>query len=267
MSVISSILVSLASLASTKLFGAAITAIILLIEGKIALDIVKKAVQKSKLDAMLQKFLLSAARVLIYFIIAIVVASALGFEMSSLVALASVVSAAFALAASGMLSNLFGGILLLITKPFGVGDYIIAGGIEGSVLEVGLLNTKVNTLDNKRITMPNSTISSTVITNCSTEGKRRVDLDFKVGYANDVETVKAAIYATAQKHPLTVDKDNIFVRVSAYEECVVAYTLRVWTTNEHYWDVYFDMLEQVKESFNQAGISMVYPFVNVRMEK
>ncbi len=157
--------------------------------------------------------------------------------------------------------------LLLITKPFAVGDYIDVGGMEGLVLEVGLLNTKINTLDNKRITMPNSNVSSSTITNYSTEGKRRVDIVFKVGYENDMETVKSTILATAAAHEKVVDKDNLFVRVSSYEEYTVAYTMRVWTETANYWDVYFDMMEQVKKSFDKAGVKMVYPYLNVRTEQ
>ncbi len=265
MEVINSVLVSLANLASAKLFGAVVTALIVLFVGKFLLGLVNKTVEKAHMDVTLQKFLNAAAKVVIYFVAIMIVASALGFEMSSLVALASVVSAAFALAASGVLSNLFGGLLLLITKPFGVDDYVAVGGEEGIVLEIGLLTTKINTVDNKRITIPNSNIASATIVNYTTEGKRRVDLVFNVGYDNDMERVKTAMVATANNHALVVDCDSTFARVSGYNECTVSYTLRAWCKSEHYWDVYFDLMEQVKSTFDQVGIKMVYPTLNVRM--
>ena len=147
----SEILKELSSLASTKLLIAVVTAILVVILGKLAIRLLNRTVKKLKIDPTLHKFLMAVCRVIIYFVAIMIVAGSLGFEMSSLVALASVVSAAFALAASGMLSNLFGGILLLLTKPFGVGDYIAVSGEEGRVLEIGILNTKINTMDNKRL--------------------------------------------------------------------------------------------------------------------
>lgn len=267
METVTQILKDLASLASAKLLGAVIAAVLVVIAGKILMKMVNNAADKLNMDETLQRFLNAAAKVVIYFVAIMIVASALGFEMSSLVALASVVSAAFALAASGVLSNLFGGILLLITKPFGVDDYVSVGGVEGVVQEVGLVGTKLNTGDNKRITIPNSTIVSSTIINYSCEGKRRVDLVFNVGYDNDVERVKTAIRATADNHDLVLDKENIFVRVSAYNDSTISYTLRVWCKNEDYWTVYFDLMEQIKKTFDQVGITMVYPIVNVKMEK
>lgn len=256
MDVLTQILKDLASLATTKLLAALIAAALVVAAGKLLLRLFKRTVTKMKMDATLEKFLFSALKVVIYFIAVMIVAGALGFEMSSLVALASVVSAAFALAASGMLSNLFGGILLLMTKPFGVGDYVLISGQEGTVQEVGILNTKINTADNKRITMPNSSIASATVVNYSVEGRRRVDLTFRVGYDSDMERVKTAIRATAEHHPKVVDKEKIFVRASGYQDGAVSYLLQAWCKTEDYTQVYYDLLEQVKHTFDQVGISM-----------
>ena len=133
MDVLSQILKDLASLATTKLLAAILAAVLVVAVGKILLRLLRRSVGKTKMDTTLQKFLISAVKVVIYFVAAMIVAGSLGFEMSSLVALASVVSAAFALAASDTLSNLFGGILLLMTKPFGVNDYVSISGQEGTV--------------------------------------------------------------------------------------------------------------------------------------
>ena len=265
METISQILKELASLASAKLFAAVIAAILVVIAGKVVMKLMSRAVDKTKVEPTLQKFLISAVRVVVYFIAVMIIAGALGFEMSSLVALASVVSAAFALAASNVLSNLFGGILLLVTKPFTVGDYIAVSGEEGTVLELGILNTKINTLDNKRVTIPNSTIASATIVNYSMEGKRRVDLTFSVGYDNDMERVKTALYATAEHHEKVLKNEEIFARVSAYNDSTISYLLRVWCKTEDYWTVYFDLTENVKKTFDKAGITMVYPYLNVTM--
>lgn len=266
METVTYVLKELATLGSAKLIGAVVAAVVVVILGKLVLRWVNRTLDKLHIDKTLQKFFNAAAKVVIYFAAIMIVAGALGFEMSSLVALASVISAAFALAASGVLSNLFGGILLLVTKPFGVGDYVSAGGVEGEVQEIGLVSTKINTTDNKRITIPNSTVSSGTIVNYSSEGKRRVDLVFNVGYDNDMDRVKAALKATAEHHE-KVDNDTIFVRVSAYNDCTVSYTLRVWCDTADYWDVYFDLMEQVKKVFDQVGIAMVYPSLNVKLKK
>lgn len=263
MDTFSEILKELSSLASTKLLIAVVTAVVVVIVGKLVMRFLNRAVTRLKIDPTLHKFLMAVCKVVIYFIAIMIVAGSLGFEMSSLVALASVISAAFALAASGMLSNLFGGILLLLTKPFGVGDYIAVSGEEGFVQEIGILNTKINTLDNKRITMPNSSVSATTIVNYSKEGKRRVDMTITVGYENDIEAVKAALVETARNHPLVVDADQIFCRVLAYNDYNIAFAFRVWCKTADYWTVYHDMLEQLKANFDRKGITMAFPTYNI----
>ena len=268
MDVLSQILKDLASLATTKLLAAILAAVLVVAVGKILLRLLRRSVGKTKMDTTLQKFLISAVKVVIYFVAAMIVAGSLGFEMSSLVALASVVSAAFALAASDTLSNLFGGVLLLVSKPFLVGDYVIAGGVEGTVLQIGLLNTQINTLDNKRISVPNSTISSATITNCSTEGKRRVDLTFSASYDNDTDQVKRALMeAVSEVDKIVNDPIPPFIRVSEYGESGINYVVKVWCLTSDYWEVYYDLLEKVKESFDRNGVEMPYNHVVIQMEK
>ena len=267
MDVLSQILKDLASLATTKLLAAILAAVLVVAVGKILLRLLRRSVGKTKMDTTLQKFLISAVKVVIYFVAAMIVAGSLGFEMSSLVALASVVSAAFALAASDTLSNLFGGILLLMTKPFGVNDYVSISGQEGTVQEVVLLNTKINTADNKRITMPNSSIASAVVINYSVEGRRRVDLTFRVGIENDMERVKTAIRATAENHEKVIDKDKIFVRVSGYQDSAASYLLQAWCLTGDYTQVYYDLMEQVKHTFDQVGITMAIQDLGFLLEQ
>ena len=254
---------TLAGAATTKLLVAVLSAIVVVIFGKFVIKILDKSIVKLKVDPTLHRFLMGVAKVVVYFAAIMIVAGSLGFEMSSLVALASVVSAAFALAASGVLSNIFGGLLLLLTKPFGVGDYVKIGGDEGLVQEIGLVATKINTLDNKRITIPNSSISSATIYNFSTEGKRRVDLVFNVGYDAPVEEVKAAILSVANAHAKVIDKESTFVRLSSYNGSDMSYTMRAWCATADYWDVYFDLMEQVKVELDKRGLKMTYQIINV----
>ncbi len=244
------------------------TALVCLLAAKYLLKVTTKLLEKSHLEATLIKFIKPVLKVLIYFLAILIVANRMGFDTTSVVAFASVLSAAFALAAQNALSNLFGGILMLWTKPFLVGDYIIAGDKEGTVLEIGLFNTVLNTIDNKRVTIPNDTISSTSITNCSVEGKRRVDLEISAAYESPVESVKAAIQEAIAATEYTQDEPMPpFVRVLSYGESSITYVVRVWTVNAHYWDVYFDLLENIKVYFDRNGVTMTYNHIIVHQSK
>lgn len=246
----------------------AIEAIVCLIVAKLVLGAVKKMLARLNIEMTLQKFINSIAKVVVYFVLALVVANKMGFNTSSVVALASVLSAAFALAAQGSLSNLFGGVLLLITKPFLVGDYVSAGGVDGTVLEIGLLNTRLNTVDNKRVSIPNGSIASATITNFSTEGCRRVDLKVTASYDAPVDQVKKAIFEAIEATPTALDAPlPPFVRVSNYGESSIEYTIRVWAENAAYWDTYFDLMENIKVYFDKNGVEMTYNHLNVHMMK
>ena len=251
-----------------KAIGAAIVAILTFIVVKIVLGAVNHVMERMSVEMTLKKFVNNVAKFVAYFLMILIIAGALGINTSSVVALASVLSAAFALAAQGALGNLFGGMLLLITKPFLVGDYVIAGGVEGTVLEIGLLSTRMNTLDNKRVSVPNGSISAATITNCSTEGKRRVDLKITAAYESPIPTVKKALLEAIAATDNTLDEPMPpFVRVFSYGESSIEYVIRVWSMNADYWSVYFDLLENIKVYFDKNGVEMTYNHLNVHMMK
>ncbi len=251
-----------------KAISAAIVAIITFIIAKLVLGAINHMMERMNVEMTLKKFVRNVSRFVVYFLMILIIAGALGINTSSVVALASVLSAAFALAAQGALGNLFGGILLLITKPFLVGDYVIAGGVEGTVLEIGLLSTRMNTLDNKRVSVPNGTIASATITNCSTEGKRRVDINVTASYDSPVPQVKKAIFQAIDATPDVLSEPVApFARVSGYGESSIQYTIRVWCENAKYWDVYFDLMENLKVYFDKNGVEMTYNHLNVHMMK
>ncbi len=242
-------------------------AVVCLLVAKLILVVVYKTIDRMNVEMTLRKFIKSILRAVIYFLTALVLLSQLGLNTSSIVALASVLSAAFALAAQNSLSNLFGGILLLLTKPFLVGDYVSAGGIEGTVLEIGLLNTLMNTGDNKRVSVPNGTIAESTITNYSTEGRRRVDLKISASYDNPIDDTKKAIMDAIAGTPNIID-DPIppFVRVQEYGDSSITYVIRVWSANGNYWSVYYDLMENIKYSFDRNGIEMTYNHMNVHIK-
>lgn len=251
-----------------KAIEVAVVAILTFIVVKIVLGALNHLMQRLNVEMTLKKFIGNVARFVAYFLMVLIIAGQLGINTSSVVALASVLSAAFALAAQGALGNLFGGILLLITKPFLVGDYVIAGGVEGTVLEIGLLSTRMNTIDNKRVSVPNGTISSATITNCSTEGKRRVDLKVTASYDAPIPTVKKALLEAIAATDNTLDEPMPpFVRVFSYGESSIEYVIRVWSMNADYWSVYFDLLENIKVYFDKNGVEMTYNHLNVHMMK
>ena len=189
----------------------------------------------------------------------------MGIEMTSLIAVLSVFGIALSLAIQGSLSNLAGGIQVLASKPFKAGDYIEAGSLSGSVVEVGLVYTKLCTPDNKIISIPNGTISGQTIVNYNTQAQRRVDLTFNTSYEDKPGEVIACIKAVAAAHPKALSEPVPFARLSAYRDSSVEYTMRVWCATADYWDLYFDLLEQVGAAFEERGIELTYNHLNIHM--
>jgi len=232
---------------------------------KILMNLADRAMGRSKLDHGVQTFLRSGLKVILWLIALCVLLGYLGVPMTSLVAVLSVLGLAISLAVQGTLSNLAGGIMLLTAHPFSTGDFVEAGGVSGTVREVGLVYTKLSTVDNKVIFVPNGEISSKTIINYSAEDKRQVELKFSVSYDAPCETVKGCIAEAIGKHPLTLPTPEPLIRVCAYDDSSIQYIVRCWCATGDYWTVHFDLLEQVKAAFDAAGVEMTYPHVNVHM--
>ena len=234
---------------------------------KILLKILDRTFCRLEMDRGLHTFVRAAVRVILWLITACLVLGYIGIPMTSFVAVLSVMGLAVTLAIQGTLSNLAGGIQVLASKPFKADDYIDAGSVSGTVAEVGLVYTKLRTVDNKIICIPNGQITSDRIVNYSDQEQRRVDLKFNTSYDDDPKVVIAAIQGVIGAHPLALFTPEPFVRVSAYLDSSVEYTVRVWCATADYWDLYYDLLEQVKAAFDQAGIEMTYNHINVHMIK
>lgn len=232
---------------------------------KILLKLADKAMDRAGMDRGVHTFLASGLKVVLWLVALCVLLGYLGVPMTSLVALLSVLGLAVSLAVQGTLSNLAGGIMLLTARPFSAGDFVEAGGVSGTVKEVGLVYTKLNTVDNKVVYVPNGDISAKTIINYTAEDKRQVELKFSVSYDAPVERVKEAIAGAIAAHPLTMKDAAPLIRVNAYGESTVEYLVRCWCATGDYWQVYFDLNERVKERFDAAGVEMTYPHINVHM--
>ena len=234
---------------------------------KIILKLVDRAFIRLEMEKSLHTFIHAALRVILWLLTLCIVLDYMGVPMTSLVAMLGVLGLAVSLAIQGTLSNLAGGIQILVSKPFKAGDYVEAGGVGGTVKEVGLAYTKLATVDNKVISVPNGQISGEKITNYSSAERRRVDLVFGVSYDNDPQQVIACIKAVVGAHPKALFTPEPFVRMSALKDSAIEYTLRVWCATPDYWELYFDLLEQIKAAFDQKGIEIPYNQLDVRIRE
>lgn len=236
---------------------------------KIILGILDRFLKKSKLDPMVCKILRLVVKVFLLFTVVIIVLSNFGVSVSSLIAALSIVGVAFSLAIQDFLSNVFGGVQIITNHPFKVGDYVEAGGQAGTVREVGLFYTKLDTPDKKLVQIPNSKIVNDNIVNYSNADIRRVEFLVAASYDDDVEKVRKVLLDLINEHPmvLQIEDKTPVVHVKEFRENDILYTARAWSENKDYWTVYFDIMDTIKPTFEQNGISFSYPHVNVHMIK
>ena len=248
--------------------GKIIMAVIILIVGmiiiKAMLRFFNKAKFMDKLDPTVKSFLLNFIRIGLYVILVISIISVLGVPMASLVAVLASCGVAIGLALQGALGNLAGGLMLLIFRPFSVGDYIAASGEEGIVKEITLFYTVINTLDNKRVTIPNGTMMNANVSNYTVEDTRRVDLTFNVGAGNDISKVQEVMLNVVRANKDVISTpDEPFAAPVEGVPGGLQYVVRAWTTTDKYWDVYFDLMKGIAAALGDAGIGG--PLNNVKM--
>ena len=238
--------------------GKLISAILVLIIGSIAIKAVKKALNKadkiSKLDKTVQSFVKNFVNVALYAILIISVIGILGIPMTSVAAVLASCSLAIGLSLQGALSNLAGGLMILIFKPFRVGDYISASGAEGTVRDISIFYTSIITIDNKRITVPNGDLMSSNVTNFSCEEFRRVDLDFKITNDCDSNLARGVLLKAAEETEGVQMSPAPFARMTAVDDDTFIFTVRAWCESAKYWDVYFDLLENCSNALGENGI-------------
>lgn len=251
----------------STILRAVIIFLVCIIAVKVLMRVFNKLILKMNVDKSLHAFIRTTVKILLYFVTVIIVADSLGIPITSLIAVLSVAGLALSLAIQGVLSNIAGGIMVLSSKPFGVGDYIEAGGVGGTVKEIGLAYTKLTTADNKLIYIPNSDISASQIVNYSANDARRIEIKIGASYDDSIEDVKKALKEVIANNDVLEEPAKPFVNVSAYQDSYIEYVVRVWVDNSKYWDVYFKMLEDIKASFDKNKITMTYNHLNVHMMK
>lgn len=248
----------------TRLIGAAL---ILVIGFKLSKYLVKLLSRLFKnIDPTAQSFLKSFVSIMLKVLIVVSAAGVLGVPMTSVITIVGSCGVAVGLAMQGGLSNLAGGLILLIIKPIRVGDYIVEDSYEGTVTEIGIFYTTLVTYDNRRVLIPNGTLMNSTITAINQLEKRRVDLTFPAAYKTDIDFAREVIARTAEEHPLVLKEPAPVIQLSNCGESGIELTLRTWTKSENYWTVYFDLIENVKKAFDENGIEIPYPQMDVHVK-
>jgi len=218
-----------------------------------------------KLEPGVMSFLSSLLKILLRTILFIMVATYLGVPNTSFIAILSSFGLAVGLALQGSFGNFAGGLMLLSFKPFRVGDYIKSMDVEGTVTSISILYTQLNTFDNKRVIIPNSSLSNGVVTNFSAMPNRRVDITFNISADSSIQQVKDLMLKLANEHPLILKDPQPTARMAGMSGGMMVFTLRVWAKTADFWPVTFDMNEEIKVAFDQAGISIPPPQTHVQM--
>ena len=226
----------------------------------------EKAAKKAKLDKTLSKTLANIAGGVTKGLVIVALIGYLGIDTSGIAALIASLGVAVGLAVNGTLSNFAGGVLLLITRPFKVDDYISVAGEEGTVEDLKVVSTKLVTLDNKVVYIPNSVVSTSTIVNFTEKGIRRVDLSFTIGNDFDYTKAQEAIMKVMKAHDKVLEEPAPFVRILTHGKTGVEFTMRAWVKCEDYWDVYFDKLEGVKKAFLDLGVTVPHEQLDVHMK-
>jgi len=244
-------------------------AVVTLIVGLWIIKLIMKAIgrnmEKREVDPTLRQFLHSILSILLKIMLIISVISMLGVEMTSFVAILAAAGLAVGMALSGTLQNFAGGVMLVLFKPFKVGDFIEAQGYTGTVSEVQIFNTILKTPDNKTIIIPNGGLSTSPMTNFSTEPQRRVDFTFGIGYSDDIDKARKIIEGLITADERILQDPAPFIAVSELADSSVNFVVRVWAEAGNYWGIFFDMTENVKKAFDEKGISIPFPQTDVHV--
>lgn len=246
-------------------------AVIILIIGwwvsKLLVSIVVKMIKKSNVDDIVISFIRSILNIVLKVIVIIMCVGSLGVNTASLVAVLTTGGAAIVLGLKDSATGVVSGIIILFSKPFSKGDVIEVNGYTGKVMEIQMLYSILLTLDNKRVVIPNNELANSVIINYSFEETRRVDLCIDVHYSTDIELAKKVIQEVIFNQPNALREPEPYVRVDQYKDSSIAIAVRVWGLTDDYYALKVDLLEKIKIAFDEKGIEMAYPQLDVHIEK
>ena len=232
---------------------------------KLVLLLVGRALKKTKLDSSQHRFVKAILRVLLYFCALMVIASYMGFDMTSLVALISVISLAVSLSVQNVLANVAGGMMVIGTKPFKKGEYVSVDGLEGTVDEIGVVYTKLHTIDNREVLIPNSKVSAATIENFSALGKRRLGVTVSAAYTCDPERVREALHRAVQRcGPLP--GEPVVVEIQNFGDSAIAYDVALWIPASEFLARRWALRRYIWEEFRAAGVQMTYPHLNIHVQ-
>ena len=252
------------------LFKRICSTVIILVIGILAIRVIMKllnrSLERSRLEKAAHSLITSLTKVALYILLGLIAASTLGIDVSSIVALASVLTLALSLALQNMVSNVIGGFTILSTHPFHSGDYVEIAGQSGTVQEINMSYTMLATPDNKLVSIPTSAVVAAQIVNYTSAESRRVDIPVSAAYSAPTQKVIDALALAGTVDNALLDPAPQAV-ITGYGDSAISYSLRVWVKSADYWDVYFSVTQRIKTIFDEQGIEMTYPHLNVHLDR
>lgn len=228
---------------------------------------VRKSMELSRVEANLRPFLVTLVRVLLRILLVLAALGTVGIEMTSFIAIIGAAGLAIGMALSGTLQNFAGGVLILLFKPFQVGHFIKAQGFSGTVKEIQIFNTILLTLDNHEIIIPNGKLATESVENFSTQELRRIVWTFGIGYGDSVQKAREVLNGLLTSDERILQDEPPFIQLAELGDSSVNLTVRVWVKAENYWPVRFDINEKVYEAFNEAGLNIPFPQMDVHIQQ
>lgn len=234
---------------------------------KMVRKMLERSLERVDMEISIRKFLQSMVYVTICGLAVFIAADKLGISSASIVAILGSVGLALSLSLQGMLANFAGGIVLLLIRPFKVGDYVICGGQEGTVRSIGLVYTTLTTIDNKQVVFPNGSLSNTNLVNVTAQEKRCLELKVGIGYGSDLKKAKDIIEKLYRNHSMILSEDPVTVFVDELADSAVVIGARGWVATGNYWKARWDIIEQIKLQFDDAGIEIPFQQLDVNVKK
>lgn len=256
---------SLGSMTLEKLLTTLLILAVCLIVTRVVTKLMSRIMEKVNWDQRVEKYICSAVKILLYILTAIIVADSIGIPVTSLIALVSVFGLAVSLAVQDVLSNVAGGMVILFSRPFDLGDYIGTNDGEGTVAEISLTHIKLDTPDGQRIMLPNSNVVAGKIINYTTLGIRRANHAIWVSYDCGTEAVRTACLKAISRVNGVLEDPAPMVVLNSYGDSSIEFRVRFWTKTEDYWDAHFQSMEEIRRAFDEDGIVMTYNHLNVHL--